>query len=250
MLGRLTLFLFLAALCLGTLHYINTMIRAFTVFCKLNFIELSALEMFTEAMRDFSKDKLPKLVLPCPSCGAKHPLWTEFASYERDLISFEKGLPITYKITVSRIICSSCGHTHAILPEITIPYSSYSLIFVLTVLRDHYLSHLTVQALCDKYMIATSTLYAWKRLFQIHKRLWLGILEDAATSPNNFLSSLPSPTTSDDLAIFFQRHAQSFLQGVTKTAYYFASYLFFIKHLASDSFIIYVSLSIFLVRYK
>lgn len=196
------------------------MIRAFTVFCKLNFIKLSAKEMFTEAMLDFSKDKLPTLVLPCPSCGAKHPYWSEFASYERDLISFEKGSPVTYTITVSRIICSSCGHTHAILPEIIIPYGSYSLIFILTVLRDYYLSHMTVQALCDKYMIATSTLYAWKRLFQIHKKLWFGILEDATTKPLIFLSSLPSLTTSDDLAIFFQNHAQSFLQGVTKTAHF------------------------------
>jgi len=196
------------------------MIRAFTIFCKLNFIKFSAQEIFTEAMRDFSKEKLPTLVYPCPFCGAKHPHWSEFASYERDLISFENGSPVTYTITVSRIICSSCGHTHAILPEIIIPYGSYSLIFILTVLRDYYLSHMTVQALCDKYMIATSTLYAWKRLFLIHKKLWFGILEDAAIKPLTFLSSLPSLTTSDDLANFFQNHAQSFLQGVTKTAHF------------------------------
>jgi len=196
------------------------MIRAFTIFCKLNFIKLSAQEMFTEAMRDFSKDKLTTLVYPCPFCGAKHPQWSEFATYERDLISWEKGLPVTYRITVTRIICSSCGHTHAILPEIIIPYGSYSLIFILTVLRDYYLAHMTVQELCDKYMIATSTLYAWKRLFLIHKKLWLGILTDAATKPLTFLSSLLSPATSKDLATFFQNHAQSFLQGVTKTAYF------------------------------
>ncbi|MDD2498629.1 MAG: DUF6431 domain-containing protein [Desulfitobacteriaceae bacterium] len=171
-------------------------------------------------MLDFSKEKLPTLALPCPYCGAKHPQWSNFASYKRYLISFEKGMPITYRIRVTRIICSSCEHTHAILPEIIIPYGSYSLIFVLTVLRDYYLSHMTIQELCDKYLIATSTLYAWNRLFLIHKKLWLGILEDAITKPLSFLSSLPSLTTSDDLAIFFQDHAQSFLQGVSKTAYF------------------------------
>ncbi|ATW25290.1 DUF6431 domain-containing protein [Candidatus Formimonas warabiya] len=171
-------------------------------------------------MRDFSKEKLKTLVFPCPYCRAKHPLWSEFASYERDLISFEKGFPVTYRIMITRIICSSCRHTHAILPEIIIPYGSYSLIFILAVLRDYYLSHMTVQELCDKYMIATSTLYAWKRLFLIHKKLWLGIIEDAATKPLSFLSSLPSLTTSDHLAIFFQNQTQSFLQGVTKTAHF------------------------------
>lgn len=196
------------------------MIRAFTIFCKLNFIELSALEIFTVAMQEFSDDKLQMLVFPCPYCGAKHPHWSKFASYERDIISWEKGLPVTYRITVTRIICSSCGHTHAVLPEIIIPYGSYSVIFILNVLRDYYLSHMRVQELCDKYMIATSTLYAWKRLFLIHKKLWLGILTDAATKPLTFLSSLPSLTTSKDLATFFQNHAQSFLQGVTKTAHF------------------------------
>lgn len=171
-------------------------------------------------MQGFSKEKLPNLVLPCPHCGAKHPKWTVMASYSRDLISYENGSTVTYSITVIRIICSSCGHTHAILPEIIIPYSSYSLIFILMVLRDYYLTHMTVQALCNKYMIATSTLYAWKRLFQIHKRLWLGILVDAATSALDFLATLPTAGTSDDLAVFFLSHAQSFLQGVTKTAYF------------------------------
>ena len=181
--------------------------------------------MFLTAMRDFSKEMLETLVYPCPYCGAKHPHWSKFASYERDLISWEKGLPVTYRITVTRIICSSCGHTHAVLPEIIIPYGSYSLIFILNVLRDYYLSHMTVQELCNKYMIATSTLYAWKRLFLIHKKLWLGILEDAATEPRTFLSSLPSLTSSEVLAIFFKNHAQSFLQGVTKTAYFSSAWL-------------------------
>ena len=219
MLACLTLFLFLLPCALA--HCTSkTMIRAFTIFCKLNFIKLSAMELFTEAMRDFSKDKLSTLVFPCPFCGTKHPHWSEFASYERDLISYEKSLAVTYKITVSRIICSSCGHTHAILPEIIIPYSSYSLIFILKVLRDYYLSHMTVQQLCDKYTIAASTLYSWKQLFLLHKKLWLCVLEDAVTKPLTFLSSLPSAATSDELACFFQSQARSFMQGVTKTAHF------------------------------
>lgn len=181
--------------------------------------------MFTEAMLDFAKEKLPTLVLPCPYCGAKHPQWSAFASYKRYLISFEKGIPVTYQIKISRIICSSCRHTHAILPEIIIPYGSYSLIFILTVLRDYYLTHMTIQELCDKYLIAASTLYAWKRLFLIHKKLWLGILEDAITEPLTFLSSLPSLATSDDLNTFFHHHAQSFLQWVSKTAYFSSAWI-------------------------
>lgn len=158
------------------------------------------------------------LVLPCPFCGAKHPTWSHHASYDRYLISYEKGITTTYTISITRLICSSCGHTHAILPEIIIPYGSYSLIFVLNVLRDYYLSQMTVHTLCDKYEISPSTLYAWKRLFLIHKKLWLGVLEDIYQSSLDLLSSLPSLNTSSDLALFFERQANSFLQGVSKTA--------------------------------
>jgi hypothetical protein len=200
--------------------YLKIMIRVFSVFCKLNFKKFSAKDLFLAAMRDFSAEKLSSLEMPCPFCGAKHPDWSYHDSYGRYLISFEMGAVVTYAIAISRIICSSCGHPHAILPEIIIPYSSYSLLFVLSVLRDYYLSHLTVQALCDKYQISPSTLYAWKRLFLIHKKLWLGILQDIYQNALNFLSSIPSLKTSADLSLFFLHHGYSFLQGVSKTAHF------------------------------
>jgi Domain of unknown function (DUF6431) len=170
------------------------MIRVFTIF--------SAEDLFFAAMMDFSMERLSSLVLPCPFCGAKRPTWSHHASYDRYLISYEKGIPTTYTISITRLICSSCGHTHAILPEIIIPYGSYSLIFVLNVLRDYYLPHMTVQTLCDKYQISPSTLYAWKHLFLIHKKLWLGVLEDIYQSSLDFLSVSPSINTSTDLTLF------------------------------------------------
>jgi hypothetical protein len=194
------------------------MIRVFEIFCKLSLIKFSAQEMFEDTMLGFSKGNLSHLVYPCPLCGAKHPHWSFYANYERYLISFEHGATVTYRISVTRLICSSCGHTHAILPEIIIPYGSYSLVFILTVLRDYYLSQMTVQALCDKFQIAHSTLYAWKRLLTLHKKLWLGLLRDLSTKPLDFLALLPSLTTSDDLFLFYRLHATSFLQGVSKTA--------------------------------
>jgi hypothetical protein len=198
--------------------YYKIMIREFTVFCKLNFIKLSAEDLFWAAMQDFSKDKIPFLHSSCPFCGAKHPDWSYHDSYGRYLISFEMNVSVTYSLDITMIKCSSCGHTHALLPEIIIPYGSYSLLFVLSALRDYYLSHMTVQTLCSKYQISPSTLYSWKRLFLIHKKLWLGFLQDMAQSPIDFLSSLPSVNTSAELALFFNNHAHSFLQGAFKTA--------------------------------
>jgi hypothetical protein len=191
------------------------MIRVFSVFCKLNFIKLSAKDLFLAAMRDFSP-----INMPCPYCGAKHPVWSYHDSYQRYLISFEGGTTVSHEIDITRLVCSSCKHTHAILPEIIIPYGSYSLIFVLQVLRDYCSSHLKVKALCDKYQISPSTLYAWKSLFLIHKKLWLGLLQDIYQASLDFLSLIPSIRTSADLLLFFENHGHSFLQGVSKTAHF------------------------------
>ncbi|WP_276624136.1 DUF6431 domain-containing protein [Syntrophomonas wolfei] len=68
------------------------------------------------------------------------------------------------------MICKSCGHTHAILPEVIIPYRSYSILFILTVLRDYYTRSDDIWEIGDKYQIAVSTLYLWIHLFH-----WQGI---------------------------------------------------------------------------
>jgi hypothetical protein len=188
------------------------MIRESSIFSKLNFSKLSEMQLFSQAMQDFSIK-----TLPCPYCGAKHPAWHFHASYERFLITFEKGIPVNFLITITRIICFSCKHTHAILPEILIPFSSYSLLFVLRILRDYYAGYLTVVQLCDKYQVSVSTLYAWKRLFLLHKKLWLGILEDLNVSVTGFLSLILSNNPSYNLNLFFCSQGFSFLQGVSKT---------------------------------
>lgn len=191
------------------------MIRAFTLFCKLNLIKLSAKQLFLQSMQDFSSHDLH-----CPHCGAKHPQWDYYASYERYLISFEHSESVCCVITITRLICSSCKRTHAVLPDILIPYGSYSLLFILNLLRDYFTGSLTVQELCDRYQISVSTLYAWKRLFYTHKKLWLGVLDNSMTSALDFLSEILLPDNSICLDVFFLTNAFSFLQGVSKTAHF------------------------------
>ena len=194
------------------------MIRLFTVFCKLNFNSLSDIDLFSESMKSFSFEKIPFLRLKCPYCGAKAPLWSYHDSYSRYLISFTEDSNTTNTINITRILCGSCQHTHAILPEIIVPYGSYSLTFILLVLKDCFLSEMTIKKLCEKYQISISTLYGWKRLFLIHKKLWLGILENIYQNSIAFLSSIPNFNTSSDLLLFFLQNGYSFLQGITKTA--------------------------------
>lgn len=168
-------------------------------------------------MKEFSPDKISSIEMPCPNCGAQHPTWSYFESYDRNLIAYENGKNITYLIKITRISCSSCCTTHALLPEIIIPYGSYSLLFVVEVLKD-YFTKVKIKDICAKYQISISMIYAWKKLYLEHKQYWLGILDNLYQSAIEFISIIPSIKTSKDLANFFAYNGYSFLQGISKKA--------------------------------
>jgi len=132
----------------------------------------------------------------------------------RSAIDYEKGRVVYRKIEVKRVRCGSCGHTHAVLPDWIIPYSTYSLQFILRVLAAYYLGSKTVEGLCQQYAISASMLYEWKRLFLEHKEMWLGVLEDEETGPAGFirwLFTLADYSTGFG-KLFYLKTARSFLQ--------------------------------------
>lgn len=183
------------------------MIRPFTVFCKLNQISFSDRQWFEQEAGSLSyTDGI------CPVCHAKACL-SPFAPYTRYMVEW-KGLPVTHEVTVQRYQCSSCGHTHALLPSPLVPYSSYSLRFILLVLRSYFLHRACVQEICERAGIAVSTLYRWKALFLAHKALWLGILENLKASAEAFLDSMDGTL----LQGFCRRFLFSFLQRLRGTS--------------------------------
>ena len=183
------------------------MIRLFNVFCKLNFLIKTAKQLFDESVLNVCISDLP-----CPLCGSRQPNWSYFDSYTRYLISYEYDKYKDYIVSVPRYLCSSCGHTHALIPEIAIPYSSYSIIFILNVLKDRFLDNMSVAAICQKYVISVSTYYRWKKLYEQNRLLWLGVLEKITSSSGEFLNAHPSKETSTMLYIYWQRNGLSFLQ--------------------------------------
>jgi Domain of unknown function (DUF6431) len=185
------------------------MIRVFQLFFKLNYKVLSGFDFFNKSL-----EKINLFDYKCPFCDTKHPDWKRHDDYERRLICFKNGQAICYLIIVIRYKCSSCGHTHAILPESIIPYQSYSFLFILSVLSDYFTKSCTVNFICEKYTISASTLYSWKKLFLKHKKIWLGLLEDANTSSIQFLEYLFKDFIYC-LNEFFSMSGSSFLQIVT-----------------------------------
>lgn len=143
----------------------------------------------------------------CPCCGAKGCL-KEFGHYDRYLIELEKGEPAVREAEAARYRCTSCGHTHALLSSSLIPYRSYSLRFILTVLYWYFGKKRTVDEICRHFGISQTTLYAWKKLFVKQKRLWLGILNDLYVSPLSFLLE----TAGGMLSSFYKSFQFSFLE--------------------------------------
>ena len=81
-------------------------------------------------------------------------------TYSRYMITIKGNQIESVLLRIPRIKCTSCGHTHAVLPEMLIPYSSYSLRFVLTVLRDYFLHlHTIEKSLRDLSDCTLYTLY-------------------------------------------------------------------------------------------
>ena len=164
--------------------------------------------MFDSYMDTFCPEKQT-----CPVCGSSFNCQIH-AYYGRRIIDFICGIPVTTEVTVLRLACQSCGHTHAVLPDLIIPYSSYSLFFILRVLAEAFLHISSLERLCERFCITRNQLYKWKQLFQQHKREWLGILEDSETSGMDFLLMLAiKPDYSSFAMDFTKQTAYSFLQS-------------------------------------
>ena len=146
------------------------MVRAFHLLCKLNSYKLSDKALFYAFM---SKTDLVHMTCPCCGSRGNHAV---YSSYERSMISFEEGVRRDSIVSIPRIKCH-CGHTHAVLPDVLIPYGSYSLRFILTVLFCYLTRRVTVEELCSKFQIVKSTLYSWIHLFIEHFNLLAGILK-------------------------------------------------------------------------
>lgn len=105
-------------------------------------------------------------------------------------MEWEGQRQISNTVTVPRYLCDSCGHTHAILPSCVIPYKSYSLRFVLMVLRAYFIRSVSVERVCEHYGITISMLYRWLHLFRQQKALWLGALENMSVPSVPFIDSM------------------------------------------------------------
>lgn len=149
----------------------------------------------------------------CPVCGSTGNCKIH-AYYGRKIIDFIRGAVVASEITVQRVICSGCDHTHAILPDMIIPYLSYGLFFILRVLGEAFLRCFPLEQLFERFGITQNQFYHWLELWKSHKQEWLGLLQSAEIQDLSFLMGIVVKTDFSDFSQDFVGKCRiSFLQS-------------------------------------
>ena len=188
------------------------MIRLFTILYKLDLNKnYSVISLFRDVEKSFHLHSAH-----CPKCKAKGHL-SFHDNYGRNLVTYENEHVQENHIIIRRVYCSSCDKTSAILPDIIVPHKSYSILFILYVMKVYFFKTMTVAALCSHFGISVATLYAWKKQYLSHKKLDLGKLEKYLFKQDPHLSEPITIFRSDFLHDFFQRFGFSFLQYARAT---------------------------------
>ena len=160
------------------------MIRKNSLLCKLNRIKTSSKSLFDTYMQHFQ----PHLET-CPICGSTGNCHIH-DYYGRSIVDLRSGKKSKEELCILRVFCESCGHAHAVLPDFIIPYSSYSLFFILYVLGQYFARLAPVEQICGRSGISGKQLFKWLALWKSHKQIWLGILADSETTDKAFWQSL------------------------------------------------------------
>lgn len=95
-----------------------------------------------------------------------------FRNYSRHYVSYHDNVQDNM-ITIPVLYCKNDKHYHAVLPNsIIVPYSSFSIFFILKVLTLKSCSSFTVEKLVEIFHISTSTLYRWISKYNAYLRVF------------------------------------------------------------------------------
>ncbi len=70
----------------------------------------------------------------CPCCHAKNKL-IKYGKYNRNISFLIDNSIENYNVSVQRVICNSCNHTHALLPNFIVPYKIMALFSIAQIVQ-------------------------------------------------------------------------------------------------------------------
>ena len=201
-------------------------------------------DRFTDDESDLTKETLTYYNpdrCSCHRCGKK--IWAEkkVSSYCRGLTYVRDGERIDENIMIPVYLCSQCGKSdrpggtangdyyHAVLPDNLIPFTCFTLVFVLTVLDDYVKRTHTTAQICAHWQISVSTLYRWKKRYMEHYEAWTDSLNSIRRLKEDAMETIQDEAEAENEAIitslkrvfhaaenlphiFFSRFRFSFLQ--------------------------------------
>lgn len=149
----------------------------------------------------------------CPVCGSTGNCHIH-DYYGRTITDFQNGKKLKESLCIMRVFCDSCEHAHAVLPDIIIPYSGYSLFFILAILGGYFAGLHTIEQLCERFDVSEKQFHKWLQLWQLHKEQWLGMLDASETGNAAFFRQLILRDSYSAFSMDFIRlTAHSFLQS-------------------------------------
>jgi transposase-like protein len=160
-------------------------------------------------------------LLSCPSCMAKGKM-RRFAGYGRHFIYISGGAVCDTVIGIDRYECSSCGHTHALLPLAVVPHLSYSITFIASLLVDWLdKAYASIESLASAYNISTNTFIRLRQRFFACLKAALGISSGTATMRRFALGLLACGVDdiSDALWTFSNTTGRFFMEAVKTTGH-------------------------------
>lgn len=92
------------------------------------------------------------------------------SKYGHSSIDLKTGKKTKKELCILRVFCKSCGHAHAVLPDLIIPYSSYSLFFILHVLGQYFAQISSIEQICECSGISVNRFFKWLSLWKAHKQ--------------------------------------------------------------------------------
>lgn len=121
----------------------------------------------------------------CQRCGKR--IWyngRQCSSYRRGITYVREGKRVDDECIIPICLCPACGKSdrrggtpngdyyHAILPDNLIPFTYFTLLFILTVLDEYAKRTRTVSQICEYWSVSISTLYRWKKRYKDHYDAW------------------------------------------------------------------------------
>lgn len=151
----------------------------------------------------------------CPSCGAPQSKYRCNGSYQRHFVCYEDGAVCSRSITIRSVKCSSCLKSHVLLVSIIIPWSSYSLGFIISLLYARVTGKFpSVLSLCEHFDISESTYYRLRKRFTLDSKELLAALGTLMEVLDlmEALFSLDPMYIHFALSLFFKSAGYSFMQ--------------------------------------